>query len=278
MTGRVEGKVALITGAARSQGRSHAIRLAQEGADIIAVDLCAELETVPYDLATEEDLGQTVKEVEALDRRIVAIQADVRDFDALRTAVNEGVDQLGRLDIVSAGAGISSIGVLETLDQRTWQDVLDVDLTGVWHTAKASIPHLRSAGGGSIIITNSTAGLRGLRNIGHYVAAKHGLVGLMRSLALELGPDLIRVNSVHPGCVDTVMIHNDAFYALFAPELEESARTREVVGERMGSLNAIPVPWVESIDISNALLWLASDESRYITGVSVPVDAGRMLT
>jgi (+)-trans-carveol dehydrogenase len=278
MTGRVEGKVALITGAARSQGRSHAIRLAQEGADIIAVDLCAEMDTVPYGLSTEEDLGQTVKEVEALDRRIVAIQADVRDFDTLKTAVNEGVAQLGRLDIVSANAGISSIGVLETLDQRTWQDVLDVDLTGVWHTAKASIPHLRSTGGGSIIITNSTAGLRGLPNIGHYVAAKHGLVGLMRSLALELGPDLIRVNSVHPGCVDTVMIHNDAFYALFAPELEESARTREVVGERTGSLNPLPVPWVEAIDISNALLWLASDESRYVTGVSLPVDAGRMLT
>jgi SDR family mycofactocin-dependent oxidoreductase len=278
MAGRVEGKVALVTGAARSQGRSHAVRLAQEGADIIGLDLCSELDTVPYGLSTEEDLRQTVAEVEALDRRIVAIQADVRDFEALRTAVDNGVAQLGRLDIVSANAGISSIGRLEALDERTWQDVLDVDLTGVWHTAKASIPHLRLAGGGSIIMTNSTAGLRGLRNIGHYAAAKHGLVGLMRSLALELGPDLIRVNSVHPGCVDTVMIHNDSFYALFAPDLEESARTREAVGQRTGSLNALPVPWVEAIDISNALLWLASDESRYVTGVSLPVDAGRMLT
>jgi (+)-trans-carveol dehydrogenase len=278
MAGRVEGKVALVTGAARSQGRSHAVRLAQEGADIIGLDLCSELDTVPYGLSTEKDLMETVAEVEALDRRMVAIQADVRDFEAMRTAVDDGVAQLGRLDIVSANAGISSIGRLEALDERTWQDVLDVDLTGVWHTAKASIPHLRLAGGGSIIMTNSTAGLRGLRNIGHYAAAKHGLVGLMRSLALELGSDHIRVNSVHPGCVDTVMIHNDSFYELFAPDLEESARTREAVGQRTGSLNALPVPWVEAIDISNALLWLASDESRYVTGVSLPVDAGRMLT
>ena len=274
MAGRVAGKVAFITGAARGQGRSHAIRLAQEGADIIAVDLAGQIGSVPYAMATPDDLAETVKEVEALDRRIVATQADVRDYGALKAAVDEGVAQLGHLDIVSANAGIFSFGTMEELDETHWQDMIDVNLTGVWHAAKAAIPHLRANGGGSMILTSSTAGLQALPNTGHYNAAKHGVVGLMRTLALELAPDMIRVNSVHPTAVNTDMIQNSATYELFASDLPVAERTREALASRFGELNVLPIPWVEPVDISNAVLWLASDEARYVTGVTLPVDAG----
>jgi (+)-trans-carveol dehydrogenase len=277
MAGRVAGKVAFITGAARGQGRSHAVRLAQEGADIIAVDLCGQVESVPYPMATPADLAETVKEVEALDRRIVATQADVRDFGALKTALDDGVAQLGHLDIVSANAGIFSFGTLEELSETAWRDMLDVNLTGVWHAAKAAIPHLRAARGGSIILTSSGLGLEGMPNVGHYVSAKHGLVGLMRTLALELAPDLIRVNSVHPTTVNTDMIQNAAAYELFAPDLPEDERTSQVITERLLTINALPIPWIEPVDVSNAVLWLASDEARYVTGVPLPVDAGELL-
>jgi len=273
MTGRVEGKVAFITGAARGQGRSHAVRLAQEGADIIAVDLCDQVDSVPYQMATPEDLAQTVKEVEALDRRIVATRADVRDYAGLKKALDEGVAQLGRLDIVSANAGIVSYGRADELPEQSWQDVIDTNLTGVWHAAKAAIPHLRAGGrGGSIILTSSTAGLKGYQNLAHYVAAKHGVVGLMRTLALELAPDMIRVNSVHPTSVNTDMIQNDATYRLFRPDLENPGR--QDMAEAGIVMNVLPIPWVEPVDISNAVLFLASDEARYITGVTLPVDAG----
>jgi SDR family mycofactocin-dependent oxidoreductase len=276
--GRVEGKVAFITGAARGQGRSHAIRLAQEGADIIAVDLAAQIGSVPYPMATPDDLAETVKRVEELDRRIIATEADVRDYGALKAAVDDGVAQLGRLDIVSANAGIFSFGTLAELPEQAWQDMIDTNLTGVWHATKAAIPHLKAGGrGGSIILTSSAAGLMAMENIGHYVAAKHGVVGLMRTLALELAPDMIRVNSVHPTGVDTDMIQNAATYALFAPDLPEKDRTKERLGERFQALNALPIPWVEPLDISNAVLWLASDESRYVTGVTLPVDAGSLI-
>jgi SDR family mycofactocin-dependent oxidoreductase len=272
MPGRVEGKVAFITGAARGQGRSHAIRLAEEGADIIAVDICQQLDTVPYAMATPDDLAETVKRVEALDRRIVATQADVRDYGALKGALDAGVAELGRLDIVCANAGIFSFST-EELDEPMWKDMIDVNLTGVWHTTKAAVPHLVEGGrGGSIVMTSSTAGLMGFPNFAHYVSAKHGVVGLMRTLALELAPHMIRVNSVHPTSVDTDMIHNKATYDLFAPDLENP--TREQVGERFQTLNALPIMWVEPRDISNAVLFLASDEARYITGVALPVDAG----
>ena len=272
--GLLEGKVAFVTGAARGQGRSHAVRLAQEGADIIAVDLCGQMATVPYAMATPEDLAETVKEVEALDRRIVATQADVRDYGAVKVALDDGVAQLGRLDIVSANAGIFSLGTMADMDETTWQDVIDVNLTGVWHTVKAAIPHLRAAGGGSVILTSSAAGLKASPNIGHYNSAKHGVVGLMRTLALELAADMIRVNSVHPTTVDTGMIQNSAAYELFAPDLPEAERTRETLAGRFETINVLPVPWVEPVDVSNAVLWLASDESRYVTGVTLPIDAG----
>jgi SDR family mycofactocin-dependent oxidoreductase len=274
--GRVEGKVALITGAARGQGRSHAIRLAEEGADIIAVDIASQIDTVPFPMATPDNLAETVKEVEALGRRIVASQADVRDYDALKAALDDGVAQLGRLDIVSVNAGIVSFGTVEELTEQAWQDVIDVNLTGVWHTVKAAIPHLRAAGGGSIILTSSGAGLQASPNLAHYGAAKHGVVGLMRTLATELGPDMIRANTVNPGSVDNDMIHNQSLYHLFMPD-HPGEITREEVAPIFQTVNLLPVPWVESVDVSNAVLFLASDEARYITGVTLPVDAGSLI-
>ena len=273
MTGRVEGKVAFITGAARGQGRSHAVRLAQEGADIIAVDLCAQVGSVPYPMATPEDLANTVKEVEALDRRIVAAQADVRDYAGLKQALDDGVAQLGRLDIVCSNAGISSFGAAAELDETTWQDMIDINLTGMWHTCKAAIPHLIAGGrGGSIVITSSDAGLKAYPNLAHYVSAKHGVVGLMRTLALELAPHLIRVNSLHPSTVNTDMVQNEATYRLFRPDMQNPGP--QELAQAGVSINALPIPWLEPADISNAVLFLASDEARYITGVTLPVDAG----
>ena len=276
--GRVEGKVAFITGAARGQGRSHAIRLAEEGADIIAIDLCEQVDTVPYPMATPEDLAHTVKAVEALDRRIIATQADVRDFGALQAAVDAGVAELGgRLDIVSANAGIASTDASTTeISEQSWADMVDINLTGVWHTTKAAVPHMIAAGiGGSIVLTSSAAGLKAYPCVGHYVAAKHGVVGLMRTLALELAPHMIRVNSIHPTQVDTDMIQNETIWRLFSPDKPHP--TRETFAPASQEMNALPIPWVQSRDISNALLFLASDEARYVTGVALPVDAGCLL-
>jgi (+)-trans-carveol dehydrogenase len=278
MAGRVEGKVAFITGAARGQGRSHALTLAREGADIIAVDITKQIDTVPYPMATPDDLTETVNQVKALGRRIVAAQADVRDYDALKQALDEGVAELGRLDIVSANAGVFGFGTVQELAEQTWRDMIDVNLTGEWHAVKAAIPHLRAGGtGGSIILTSSTMGLKAEPNIGHYNSAKHGVVGLMRTLALELAPDMIRVNALAPTTVNTDMIHNSATYELFAPDLPAAERTREALAPRFQDLNALPIPWVEPADISNAVLFLASDDARYITGITLPIDAGQMI-
>ncbi len=243
----------------------------------IAIDIEGQIGSVPYDMSRPGDLDETVRQVEALDRRIVAKQADVRDFDAVKAAVDEGVAELGRLDIVSANAGIFSFGAMDELTDEQWDDMHDVNLKGVWHTAKAAIPHLRAAKGGSIILTSSTAGIHAIPNIGHYVAAKHGVVGLMKTLALELAPDSIRVNSVHPTSVDTDMIQNSATYELFAPDLKPEERTKEVLADRFATLSVLPIPWVEAVDISNAVLWLASDEARYVTGLQLKVDAGETL-
>ncbi|MCE3551661.1 mycofactocin-coupled SDR family oxidoreductase [Pseudonocardia sp. RS11V-5] len=273
MAGRVEGKVALITGAARGQGRSHAVRLAQEGADIIAVDLCGPLATVDkYPPATRADLDETVAEVEKLDRRIVARVADVRDRAALTAAVDEGVTELGGLDVAVANAGIASFGAAFEITDEMWQEMLDVNLTGVWNTARAAVPHLIERGGGSLMFTSSIGGLKGIQNVGHYVSTKHGIVGLMRTLANELAPHRIRVNTIHPTNVNTDMIQNPGTWKLFAPDDPEPTQEKALPG--FVSLNALEVPWVEPIDISNAVLFLGSDEARYITGVTLPVDAG----
>jgi SDR family mycofactocin-dependent oxidoreductase len=274
--GRVEGKVAFITGAARGQGRSHALRLAQEGADIIAVDIAEEIESVKriYPGASEADLAETVKLVEALDRRIVARKADVRDYDALKAAFDEGVAELGRVDIVSANAGIFIFGEqAQDVSEQDWDDVIDINLKGVWHTVKAVVPTMIEQGtGGSIILTSSTAGIKGTPNVSQYTASKHGVVGLMKTFALELAPHSIRVNSVHPTGVATDMILNQATFKLFKPDADTV--TQEEAAEVFRTTNALPIPWVEPVDISNAVLFLASDEARYITGVQLPVDAG----
>jgi SDR family mycofactocin-dependent oxidoreductase len=274
--GRVDGKVAFITGAARSQGRSHAIRLAQEGADIIAVDIAGPVPSVTaYPPATEEDLAETVKEVEALDRRIVAHRADVRDPAALKAALDDGVAQLGKLDIVCANAGIYQMHPALELDDAGWQETIDVNLTGVWNTVKAALPHLIANKGGSIILTSSVAGLKGFANSVHYNAAKHGVVGIMRTIGNEFAQYGIRVNSVHPTSVNTIMIQNKEVWGLFDPANPNP--TRESAVAAFSSVNALDVPWVEPVDISNAILFLASDEARYITGVTLPVDAGAMI-
>jgi SDR family mycofactocin-dependent oxidoreductase len=268
MAGRVEGKVAFITGAARGQGRSHAIRLAEEGADIIAVDICRDYPTVGYALGTEADLAETAKAVEALDRRIVATQADVRDFAALKAAVDGGVAQLGRLDIVCANAGICTVQSWDEVTPAVWQDTLDTNLTGVWNTVVAAAPHLIAAGGGSIICTSSTAGIKGLPFLAPYVAAKHGVVGMARTMANELARHQIRVNTVHPTGVDTPM---GTGLGGLEPLIGKDANLGPIF------MNTLPVEIVDARDVSNAVLFLASDESRYVTGLEFTVDAGNTI-
>jgi SDR family mycofactocin-dependent oxidoreductase len=265
--GKLEGKVAFITGAARGQGRSHAIRLAQEGADIIASDICAQVATVAYPMATPEDLAETVREVEALDRRIVAQQADVRDPAALQAVFDAGVAQLGPVDIVVANAGIAPMSRHE--EPQAWQDVIDINLTGVFNTVETIIPSMIERGeGGAIVLTSSTAGINGIggptRGGLGYTASKHGVVGLMRSYANNLAPHRIRVNSVHPTGVRTPMVVNEVMAEFLAqdPSLSNAMA------------NALPVDLVEPVDISNAIVWLVSDDARYVTGVTLPVDAG----
>ena len=242
MSRRVDGKVAFVTGAARGQGRSHALKLAEEGADIIAVDLCAPIDSVDYGLASEADLADTVKLVQETGRRIIATQADVRDQAALTAAVDNGVASLGRLDIVVANAGILSSSPSAAMPEPTWQDMIDVNLTGVYHAAHAAIPHLIAGGrGGGMILTSSALGIRAMPNVSHYVAAKAGVIGLMRSLALELAPHRIRVNTVNPSIVDTDMVQNSATYNLFMPHLDDP--TREQASEVFATLNPFPAPW-----------------------------------
>ena len=270
MAGRVDGKVAFITGAARGQGRSHAVRLAQEGADIIAIDICRGFEDSTAPAATPEDLAETADMVKNLDRRIVTAEVDVRDFDALAAAVDSGVEQLGRLDIVVANAGIGTTG------EDIFDETIDVNLGGVWKTVKAAVPHLLAGGrGGSIVITSSVGGTKAYPQVGHYIAAKHGVVGLMRTFAVELGQHSIRVNTVHPTHVCTPLLMNEPTYRLFRPDLENPGP--DDLAPICQSFHFLPIPWVEPVDISNAVLFLASDEARYITGVTLPVDAGSLL-
>ena len=267
--GKLEGKVAFITGAARGQGRSHAVRLAEEGADIIAIDICAQLQSVGYEMSTAVDLEQTVKEVEALGRKIVAREADVRDYETLKAAFKEGVQQLGPVQIVIANAGIGPGGAASS--EQQWAEVIGVNLTGVWNTGRAAIPSMVKAGnGGAIVLTSSTGGLTGapidVAGMLAYTAAKHGVIGLTRSWANSLAPHFIRVNSVAPTTVRTPMAGDG-----------NVAEIIEHVPQLAGSLlNAIPVDAVDPIDVSNAIAWLVSDEARYITGSVIPVDAGNV--
>jgi (+)-trans-carveol dehydrogenase len=278
MAGRVEGKVAFVTGAARGQGRAHAVRLASEGADIIAVDICKKIDTVDLIAAsTPEDLAETADLVKNLNRRIVTAEVDVRDYDALKAAVDSGVEQLGGLDIIVANAGIGNGGqTLDKTSERDWTAMIDINLAGVWKTVKAGVPHILNGGkGGSIILTSSVGGLKAYPHTGHYVAAKHGVIGLMRTFAVELGAQNVRVNSVCPTNVNTPLFMNDGTMRLFRPDLENPGpEDMKVVGQMMHTL---PIGWVEPEDVANAVLFLASDEARYITGVALPVDGGSCL-
>ncbi len=281
MTGRLDGKVAFVTGAARGQGRSHAVRMAREGADIIAVDICKQIDSNPYPLSTPEDLKETARLVEELDRRIVARQADVRERSQLRTVLDEGVAELGRLDIVAANAGILPMALGRSPSPMDFVDAVDVDLLGVMNAVACAVPHL--ADYGSIIITGSTAALMpgaadnsqmGPGGAG-YGWAKKTLVGYGEQMALHLAPRFIRVNVIHPTNVNTHLLHNDGIYKLFRPDLESP--TREDVEPAFVHYQAMPIPYVEPVDISNLVLFLATDEARYITGQQIRVDAGSLL-
>ena len=263
---QLEGRIALITGAARGQGRSHAIRLATEGADIVALDLCGEAVPVGYPVATPDDLAETVRLVEQTGRRIVARQGDVRDQGHLDASVSAAVEELGGLDIVVANAGIVTWDRFWEMSEAKWQAMLDINLGGVWRTFKAAAPVLIEQGrGGSMIAISSVAGLKSLPAQSHYSAAKHGIVGLTKSAAIELGPFGIRVNSIHPWGVDTPMAHD--------PAVMELLEKHPTYMASYGSILADP-QIADPSDVSEAVLWLASDASRSVTGIQLPVDMG----
>jgi SDR family mycofactocin-dependent oxidoreductase len=277
--GRLDGKVALITGAARGQGRSHAVRLAEEGASVVAVDSCAGPDPgthpwMAYGLATEDDLAETVSRVESAGGKVAAILGDVRALDSMEQAVEEAVARFGGLDIVSANAGISPLGPESWLaDDRQWDDVYQVNLLGVRNTCKAAVPAMiRGQRGGSITVTSSLAGTRGGYGLSDYCATKWGVIGFAMSLALEVAPYGIRVNVIAPGSVDTDMLGSPDLLRRMRPDLEHP--TKEDVAPVLAEMNLLSVPWVEPVDVSNALVFLSSDEARYITGVVLPVDAG----
>jgi len=273
--GRLDGKVAFITGAARGQGRSHAVRMAEEGADIIGVDIGEDIASVPYELGTMEELEETQSLVEQQDRRMVIQKADVRHRDELDDAVKKGIAELGRLDVVVCNSGIWSSAPFLELTDEMYNDMIDVQMHGVYNACKVTVPHLVEQGeGGSVVIISSTAGLKGFPNQAHYNMGKHAVVGLMRTLAAELAPHFIRVNSIHPSSTFTKMINNPAIWEAFAPGVENP--TEADFGDTFTALNLLPIPWMDPVDISNGVVYLASDESRYVTGVTLPIDAGFM--
>jgi len=276
--GLVDRKVALVTGAGRGQGRSHALKLAAEGADVIAVDIGGgQVETISYALASEADLDTTVSAIEAMGRRAVKAVADVRSLSELQAAVDAGLAELGKIDIVCANAGIDSWAVAWELTEQQWKDMIDINLTGVFNATRAALPSMVERGeGGSVVLTSSTAGLRAYANTAHYTAAKHGVIGLMKVLAQEAGPHRIRVNAVCPTTVRTPLVINDSTFELFAPHLENP--TEDDVREPFESLNILPgVAWIEPEDVSDAVLFLCSDAAKYITGVALPIDAGNIV-
>jgi SDR family mycofactocin-dependent oxidoreductase len=271
--GQLDGKVVFITGVARGQGRSHALTLAREGANIIGLDLCAKPSTTAYDGATEEDLQETVRLVKQVGGDIVAEIADTRDFDQVKAVFDRGQQQFGRVDIVIPNAGICSGAKTWEITPEDWREMIDINLNGVFHTVKAAIPTLIAQNdGGSIVFIGSTEALKGAENISSYAASKHGVTGLMTSLARELGQYNIRVNSVNPTCVDTHMINNDFVYGLFRPDLDKP--TREDFVDTFSGTHILPVPWIDPSDVSNAILYLVTAPGRYITASTLVIDAG----
>ena len=273
MAGQLAGQVAFVSGAARGQGRSHALALAREGAGIIAVDACAPIATVPYPLATKEDLLATAEQVAALGGPVIHGVVDVRDLAGLESFVSDAVGQLGRLDVVCANAGISTPSPTLTMTEETWQTTIDVNLTGVWKTCRATVPHIIAGGrGGVVVITSSSATSMISANIAHYTASKHGLIGFMRVLAKELAPHRIRVNTLHPTGVRTPMIFNQPMYRLFRPDLEDPGQ--EDFESAARTHHALGVSSVEPEDVSAAVIYLASPAGRYVTGTTLMLDAG----
>jgi (+)-trans-carveol dehydrogenase len=274
---RFDGQVALVTGVARGQGLSHAIHLASEGAAIIGVDIAAPLSDLNYEMSTPADLdaARAAITVEGVPAAIDIV--DVRDAEVLDQFVSAAVQKFGRLDVVAANAGIGGPAIpTYEIKPDVWQRMLDINLTGVWNTVRAAIPHMVAAGnGGSIVLTSSAAGLRAYPGIGHYVAAKHGVVGLMKTLASELGAHNIRVNSLHPTQVETPMIMNEGTFRLFAPHIDEP--TEDDFAAASQAMHVLPTPWVQPADVSKALTWLSSQEARFITGVALPIDAGVLI-
>jgi len=276
---QLEGKVAFITGAARGQGRNHAVRLAERGVDIIALDINRSISTVAYPGPDADDLAETVRQVEATGRRIIAREVDVRDADKVKAVVDEGFEQFGRIDIIIPNAGIASVAAVGDLTPKIWDDMIDINLNGVWYSIAAALPHMRAGGrGGSIVLIGSVCSQKGMGNLAHYVAAKHGVAGMTKTLAFELGVENIRVNSLWPTNVDTDMVQNEWVRKLFLPEIESPTREDcEQPDSAYCMANAIPVPWIDIDDVTNVVLFLVSDEARYITGTGIPIDAGFLL-
>jgi SDR family mycofactocin-dependent oxidoreductase len=269
----LSGRVALVTGAARGVGREVALGLAGAGADLALLDRCKPLDTTPYALASADDLERVRAEIEGLGRRCLALTADVTDLAGMTAAVEAALEGLGRLDIVVANAGIFTWGRLWELTEEQWDETIDVNLKGTWVTLKATVPHLIAQGSGTVICVSSTAGLRGCPNIAHYVASKHGVVGLARSLAMEVGEYGITVNAVCPSRMKTPMVTHPAYYEEFAgPGGTERDLDLVSRGEQVLPVDAVPVSAVKE-----AVVWLASDAARHITGVALPVDAGELL-
>lgn len=270
--GRLDGKVAIITGGARGQGRAHAIRLAEEGAEIVVSDVAAQLTTVPYPMSTEDDLAETVRQVEGLDRRCVSVKADARSAADCARVADAAMSEFGRIDILSVNHGIANFGGIVDTSEELWDEMIDTNLKGVWQSVKAVVPHMVAGGrGGAITLTSSVAGIKAYYGTMAYGAAKHGVIGLMKVMAAELGPHMIRVNAICPATVNTPMVDNDLTIGLFTGG---KPGTMEDIKFASQSMNLMPVPWCEARDISNALLWLSSDEARYVTGLAVTVDMG----
>lgn len=270
---RLEGKVAAVTGAARGMGRADAVACAREGANVLICDIAEPIPSIDYELATSAQLDETAALVEAEGAKALQMTVDVRSESQLNRWIECGLQAFGRIDVMVANAGITGYAPAHELTETAWNETIDVNLKGAWLSAKLVIPHMIERGdGGSIIFISSGLGLKGMPEAGHYAAAKHGVVGLMRSLALELAPHWIRCNTIHPAGTNTPMAHNPMHYKRFSGGRDD-ATLADVIGV-YESIAALPIPWTEPEDIANAVVWLSSDEARYVTGVTLPVDGG----
>jgi len=275
VVGMLDGKVALISGGARGQGRSHALTLANEGADIIIFDICKQLPTIKVPMSTRDDLDETANLVEKTGAQVLAMEADVRDTASLDKVVQEGLKKFGHIDIVLGNAGVLSFSPGHLMDDDTWDQMIAVNLTGVWKTCRAAIPSMIERGqGGVIVLTSSTAGIKPYTNQIHYVAAKHGVIGLTQAFAIELAPHNIRVNAVAPATVDSPLVRNSVVYELFTGKADAA---EEDYIPAFTSLNLMPKPWNDVTDVSNAILFLVSDAARHITGQVLPIDLGLLI-